>query len=122
MNLREMLQKGGTGVIGTSNSAGEINLAIYAVPEIIDDETIVFGMTEGTTHKNLLQNPHASYLYIAPGEGYKGGRLNLLLAELKDAGELLEGKKVGLAAKCGEVVADALKYVAYFKVLGVRPL
>jgi len=122
MNLRETLKKGGTGVIGTSNLQGEVNMAIYAVPLIIDDETIVFGMTEGTTHKNLLENPHASYLYIEPGKGYRGARLKLLLSDVKDSGEILEGKKMGLEAICGETIAESLKYVAYFKVVDTRPL
>ncbi|NIO17815.1 MAG: pyridoxamine 5'-phosphate oxidase family protein [Deltaproteobacteria bacterium] len=122
MNLREIFQKGGTGVIGTSNTQGEINMAIYAVPVIIDEETIAFGMTEGTTYKNLLENPHASYLYISSGKGYEGARLKLLISNLEDSGAMLEGKKLGLKAKLGEAVADALKYVAYFKVLEVRSL
>lgn len=122
MNLREILKQGGTGVIGTTNSAGEVNMAIYAVPVIIDDKTIAFGMTEGTTHKNLTQNPHAAYLYIEPGGGYRGARLKLLLSNLEDSGELLEGKRMGLEAICEGLDPEVLKYVAHFKVLDVRPL
>lgn len=122
MNLRETFKMGGTGVIGTANSQGEVNMAIYAVPMIVNDDTIVFGMTEGTTHKNLLENPHASYLFMAKGEGYVGARLKLLLSDVKDSGEILEGKKLGLEAVCGEIVADKLKYVAFFKVMDIRPL
>lgn len=122
MNLRELFKQGGTGVIGTTNTAGEVNMAIYAVPVIIDEETIAFGMTEGTTYENLTQNPHAAYLFIEPGGGFRGARLKLLLSNIEDSGELLEGKRMGLEAICEGMDPEALKYVGHFKVLDVRPL
>lgn len=120
--VRDILGKTGIGVIGTSNSGGEVNLAIYASPRILEDGTLVFGMTEGKTYDNLKENSHASYLFMLSGEGYRGARLKLLLLEILDSGEILEGVKRNLSSLCGEGEGVNLKYVARFSVEGQKGL
>lgn len=68
MKLAELFPEGGRGVIATASADGVVNTAIYARPHIIDDETLAWGMTDGRSHANLKENPHASYLVYGPGQ------------------------------------------------------
>ncbi len=122
MKLSEAFAEGGIGVIATANKEGVVNLAIYAVPEVVGDDTLVFGMTEGVTFENLSENPHAAYMYISPEGQFKGLRLTLELLEVKSSGALLEKKRKLLAGIIGSEEAKKLKYLAFFKVVKIRPL
>jgi putative heme iron utilization protein len=54
----------GTGALAMADSKGVVDVAIFAVPHLIDHETIVFIMTEKLAHQNLQSNPHAAYLFM----------------------------------------------------------
>ena len=76
----------GTGVLATADKSGRVNVAIYAVPHVMDEETITFLMADRLTHENLQSNPHAAYLFIEGEEKYKGRRLFLTkIREEKDS-------------------------------------
>jgi len=76
----------GTGVLATADAKGKVNVAIYAVPHVIEEETIAFLMADRLTHKNLQSNPHAAYLFMEEEERYKGKRLYLTkIREEKDS-------------------------------------
>jgi len=76
----------GQGVLATADAEGKVDVAIYAVPHVIDDDTIAFIMTEKLTYKNLQSNPRAAYLFIEEEEKYKGKRLYLTkIKEEKDS-------------------------------------
>jgi len=66
--LRDV-QEGRTWVIATSNKQGEVNVAIYSAPHVVDDETLAWGMTEGRTHSNVMENTKSAYLYMYAGAG-----------------------------------------------------
>ena len=57
MKLAELFPEGGRGVIATSGAGGVVNTAIYAKPQIVDDETLAWGMTDGRSYQNLTENP-----------------------------------------------------------------
>jgi len=121
MKIGDVLKPGGRGVIGTASKAGVVNMAVYAVPHIVDAETVAWGMTDGRTWNNLQVNPNASYAYFAPGEGYRGARLTLTLSRTEDSGEMLEKIRERTASSSpGNPLA--VKHVAYFKVVETRPL
>ena len=122
MKLAELFPEGGRGVIATADVAGLVNTAIYATPQVIDEETLAWGMAEGRTYGNILVNRHASYLYMAPSRGYSGWRLTLEFKEVKDSGELLEEIRENTAKVVSPQAGAAVKHVAYFKVVEVRPL
>ena len=67
----------GQGVLATADAQGKVDVAIYALPHVIDDKTIAFIMTEKLTYKNLQSNPFAAYLFVEEEEKYKGRRLYL---------------------------------------------
>ncbi len=122
MKLAERMIPGGKGVMATSGTDGSVNTAIYAPPHLGDDGTAAWGMTEGRTNRNIRGNPNASYLYIAPGEGYRGVRLTLRLKEIRDSGDLLETIRSRTRQSSGEGAAVAVKYVAFFEIVEERPL
>ena len=68
----------GTGILSTADSDGHVNSAIYSRPHMLDDK-IAFIMRDRLSHKNLESNPHAVYLFIEDGPGYKGKRLYMTM-------------------------------------------
>lgn len=121
MNIGDVLKAGGRGVIGTASKAGVVNMAVYAVPHVMDNETVVWGMTDGRTWDNVRENPNASYTYFAPGEGFHGARLTLTLSRTEDSGTMLTKIRERTAAS-SPGNPQAVKHVAYFKVVETRPL
>lgn len=121
MKIGDVLKPGGRGVIATASRAGVVNMAVYAVPHVVDDETVAWGMTDGRTWNNVRENPNASYAYFASGEGFRGARLTLSLARTEDSGEMLAKirERTGMVSPGNP---DAVKHVAYFKVVETRPL
>ncbi len=121
MKIGDVLKPGGRGVIATASRAGVVNMAVYAVPHVVDEETVAWGMTDGRTWNNVRENPNASYAYFASGEGFRGARLTLSLARTEDSGEMLAKirERTGMVSPGNP---DAVKHVAYFKVVETRPL
>ena len=122
MKLAELFPEGGRGIIGTADAKGTVNLAVFAIPHVIDEETLAWGFSDGRSLENLKQNPHASYLYLAPSRGYSGWRLALTLIKEEQEGELLVSIREGAARAAGPQAGAILKSVVYFKVAEVRPL
>ena len=121
MKIADILKPGGRGVIGTASNAGVVNMAVYAVPHVMDNETVVWGMTDGRTWDNVRENPNASYTYFAPGEGFHGARLTLTLSRTEDSGTMLTKIRERTAAS-SPGNPQAVKHVVYFKVVETRPL
>jgi hypothetical protein len=121
MKLEELLKPGGRGVIATASKGGAVNTAVYAVPQVVDGETLAWGMTDGRTWDNVRQNPHAAYVYFAPGEGFRGARLTLSLVRTEDTGEML-AKIRQRTALVSPGNPESVKHVAYFKVVETRSL
>ncbi len=122
MRLSELLVPGGSGIIATADGKGTVNTAMYAAPHIVDEETVAWGMTPGRTYDNLRVNRNASYLYKVSGNGIKGVRLTLVLQGIEGAGTILDKIKARAAEAVGARAAEAVRYVAYFKVVEARPL
>ena len=77
MNLNELFQQPGLGVMATASKDGTVNTAVYARPHIIDENTLVWGMTDKRTFSNVSRNPFASYLFKTSAPGFTGCRLSL---------------------------------------------
>ena len=67
----------GHGVLATADASGRVNLAIFARPHVMEDNSVAFIMRHRLTHSNLQSNPQAAYLFLETGPGYKGKRLYL---------------------------------------------
>jgi len=79
----------GVGVMATADADGKVDAAIYARPHFMDDGTIAMIMRDRLTHHNLQSNPHATYLFMEDGPGYKGKRLFLTKVREEQDSELL---------------------------------
>lgn len=122
MRLSECLSPGGAGIIATADRSGVINTAIYAVPHIVDDRTVAWGMTEGRTISNLRENPNAAFIHQSPDNGTSGVRMTLLLTEIRESGDMLDAIKARAKKVSGPGAGEMVKYVGLFRVLETRPL
>ena len=109
----------GTGVLGTADSLGNVDLAIYAKPYVIEEDKIAFSMLNRLSYQNVCANPKAAYMFIEKREGYEGKRLYLsMIGEEKDVEAIKKLKK-----QHGKVYNPADdKHLVYFKVENVRAL
>jgi hypothetical protein len=76
-------------------------------------------MAEHLSHQNLQSNPHAAYLFIEKGEGYKGVRLHLTKQKEEKNSELLFSLR---RKKCEEEEKEKNLYLVFFTVEKIRPL
>jgi hypothetical protein len=90
MELKQYFEKTkGTGVLATADADGKVDAAIYARPHFMEDGTLAMVMRDRLTHHNLQSNPHAAFLFIEDGSGYKGKRLFLTKVREEQDTELL---------------------------------
>lgn len=121
MNLSDYFENTqGTSILATSNSDGQVDLAIYSRPHFTDEDTVAFIMRARLTHENLQSNPHAAYMFIEKTEGYKGKRLYLTKLREETDPELIDS----LRRKGGKHKAksDEKKFLVYFHIDRIRPL
>ncbi len=78
MSLSEYFENAdGVGILATADSEGNVDLAIYGRPHMVDDENIVLIMAQKMSYANLQSNLKAAYMFVEKGEGYKGKRLHM---------------------------------------------
>ena len=112
----------GFGVLVTANDEGLVNGAVYGRPHSMDDGSLAFIMRHRRSYRNLLSNPHAAYVFVETGDGYRGKRFYLTrIGETEDADviESLRRKKRREKSPPGESEGVS---VVYFSVDAVRPL
>jgi len=122
MNLSELFATPGLGVMSTSSSDGRVNSAVYARPHVIDETTLVWGMTDKRTYQNMTRNRHAAFLFKTNGPGFSGVRLDLELIKTEEEGDLLESIKKNAEEIVGPGAGAAVTHAVWFKVVEVRPL
>jgi Pyridoxamine 5'-phosphate oxidase len=111
----------GHGVLATADTDGRLNQAVFARPHVMADGTAAFIMPHRLTHKNLQENPHASYLFLESGPGYKGKRLYLTKVREEQDTELL----YSLRRRTYPAEQDKLagpRFLVFFQVDLVLPL
>jgi len=121
MDLASYFDKAkGVGVLGTADSEGKVDLAIYARPHVIDNHTVAFIMRDRLSHANVAGNPHAAYLFLEQAKGYRGLRLYLTrTAEETDPKEI---KAMRRRSPGDEDAAATRVFLVYFRVDAVRSL
>ena len=111
----------GTGILATADDSGEVDAAVYARPHFVEERTVALIMADRLSHRNLQSNPHAAYLFIEQGEGYKGKRLHLTkIAEETDPQKIQAMRRRPLPAECG--FESESRYLVHFRIDRVRPL
>lgn len=121
MNLRDCFENTeGIGVLGTADAEGRVDLAIYARPHVVDDESVALIMSDRTSHDNIAANPHAAYLFVESGKGYRGRRLYLTRThEETDPARIEAVRRPG---RKSHDHGDAPKFLVHFRVEKIRPL
>jgi hypothetical protein len=110
----------GIGILGTADSEGKVDLALYARPHVIDEQTVAFIMRDRLSHRNIAANPHAAYLFLEDTEGYKGLRMHLTKTREETDPERIEALR--RRSRVAEDFAAPDAFLVYFKVDEVRSL
>ena len=118
MSLKEYFETtSGTGTLSTANEHGQVDTAIYSRPHFLEDG-IAFIMRDRLSHKNLVSNPSAAFMFIEAQPGRKGKRLYLTkIREEKNSKKIDELKR----RKRDTPIKEDL-FLVYFKVDSERPL
>jgi len=111
----------GRGILATADDQGNVDLALYARPHVVDNQTIALIMCERLSHHNLKSNLNAAYMYIEDGVGYQGHRFYLVKEREETNSELIAAwsRRTGNIASPGD---DSHKYLVFFRVTRIRPL
>ena len=122
MTMKEYFEStSGTGVLSSADAEGKVDAAIYSTPHVFDDGNIAFVMRERLTHRNLQSNPHASFLLVEHGPGYRGVRLFLYKTkEVTDSELIVRMTRRGLTPE--EDKQKGPKFLVYFTVQKILPL
>lgn len=111
----------GTGILSTADKDGRVDAAIYARPHVMEDGTLALIMRDRLSHKNLQSNPHAAYLFIESGKGYKGKRLFLTKVREEQDTDLLFELRSRTYPNKGPVEGEPM-FLVFFKVDKELPL
>jgi len=118
MNLKDYFsQAQGLGVLATSDANGHVDVALYATPHIVDENTIGLIMRPRRSLDNIQKNPQAAYLFIEKTEGYKGVRLYL-----EKSGQENDPEKIHQLRRSHHGGDEERATLVYFSVTEVRPL
>ena len=90
MSLEEFFKNSkGTGILATADADGNVDIALYTKPFVIDEKTVAFIMLNKLSYNNLQSNPKAAYMFLQ--ENYQGKRLYLKkIKEEKDQAKINE--------------------------------
>src|SRR6056297_1354013 len=123
MALKEYFENTrGTGVLGTADAGGQVDLALYSRPHFLEDDEhmISFIMNDRLSYANIKANGNAAYLFIEDGPGYNGKRLYLTMIGEEKNSEQIES--IRRRKKHGESESSGDKYLVTFRVDKARPL
>ena len=113
------------GALSTSNSKGEVNVAVFGSPQMIDVDTVVMGIGNNRSLGYLKENRNAAFIVMEPGEtvaDWKGYKIYLEATAIEIEGELYEQIKGNIAAAAGEAAAQMIKAAIRFKVKEIRDI
>ena len=113
------------GTLSTSSKDGKVNSAYFGSPYMIDEKTIIMGLTRNRTLSYLQENPHAVFMIMEPGKAlpeWKGVRIYVKMTDCSTAGDQLEKIKTKITAVAGEAAAKMIHAALTFEVLEIRPL
>jgi len=113
------------GTLSTANKLGDVNVAVFGSPRMIDENTVVMGIGENRSFRNLQRNPKAVFIVMEPGEtvmDWKGARVYLEAVDVEMSGELYNKIKHDIAKAVGQQGADMIHAAIRFNITEVRPL
>ena len=111
----------GLGILATADSDGTVDLAIYAKPHVVNENTVTFVMQERLTHQNFRSTLHAAYMFVEQGEGYHGKRLYLTKIR-EETNTSLVAEFVKKQPEICSPADDSNKYLTFFQIDNIWPL
>jgi len=112
----------GLGILGTADSKGKVDLAIYTKPYVINDKTLAFVMRKRLSYENLKENCRAAYMFIERVDNFSGKRFYLAKTREEANPKLINSLKEQNPAIHPADLDDSKKYVVYFQIKDIRPL
>lgn len=112
-------------LISTANSKGEVNVAVYGSPRMVDENTVVLGTGDKRTYHYLKENPKAAIFVAEPGEikhDSTGLRVYLEVTSIETQCAVFNEVKEAVASRAGKKAADGLQAAIVLKITDVRPL
>jgi hypothetical protein len=129
MNRRELMELFNKypriGALATANKEGDVNVAVFGSPRMVDENTIVMGIGKNRSYRNLLRNPKAVFIVMEPGEtvmDWKGARVYLEAVDLDEDGEFYDQTKQNIAKAAGVQAPSMIQAAVRFKITEVRPI
>jgi len=113
------------GTLSTSGKDGKVNSAYFGSPYMIDEKTIIMGLTRNRTLAYLQENPNAVFMIMEPGKAlseWKGVRIYVRMTDCSTAGDPLDKIKARIASVAGEAAARMIHAALTFEVQEIRPL
>jgi Pyridoxamine 5'-phosphate oxidase len=113
------------GTLSTANRNGEVNVAVFGSPQMIDENTVIMGIGRNRSFRNLQENPKAAFIVVEPGKtvmDWKGARVYLEVMDIQSGGGFFEEVREGIAKAAGKAAADMIHAAIRFKVTEVRPI
>ena len=125
-DLMEMFNKyPRIGALATANREGDVNVAVFGSPRMIDENTVIMGIGENRSFRNLQRNPKAVFIVMEPGEktpDWKGARVYLEAVDMDREGQFYDQIKQGIAKAAGQQTADRIHAAIRFKITEVRAI
>ena len=113
------------GALSTANSKGEVNVAVFGSPQMIDENTVVMGIGKNRSLQNLQENSKAVFIVVEPGKGlidWKGARVYLEVAKIETEGGFLDQIKESITKQGGKQAGDMIIAAIRFNITEVRPI
>jgi hypothetical protein len=129
MNRREVMEIFNKtlriGTLSTANKKGEVDVAVFGSPQMVDENTVIMGIGRNRTFRNLQENPKAVFIVMEPGKtamDWKGARVYLEVVDLESGGGFFDEVKAGIAKTSGKLAADMIHAAVRFTITEVRPI
>ena len=113
------------GTLSTANTQGDVNVAVFGSPQMIDENTVVMGIGENRSFRNLRENPKAVFIVMEPGDtimNWKGARVYLEALAIETGGGFYDQIRDNIAKAAGEQAAKMIHAAVRFKITDVRPI
>jgi len=113
------------GALATANKEGDVNVAVFGSPRMVDENTVVMGIGNNRSYRNLQRNPKAVFIVMEPGEtvtDWKGARVYLEAVDLDTDGEFYDQTKQHITKSSGVQAVKMIQAAVRFKITEVRPI
>jgi hypothetical protein len=113
------------GTLSTANRQGDVDVAVFGSPQMIDENTVIMGIGKNRSLRYLQENPKAVFIVMEPGKSlmdWKGARVYLEALDIETGGGFFDEVKAGIAAAAGKQAGDMIRAAIRFKITEVRPI